>query len=701
MEPRAVVVAPRWPRPTSTRSGRRPRSRTSCGDAGADHRHPRAKIRVIAPDVGGGFGSKLERLPRGGRRPWSSRKLGRPVKWTESRSEGYQATIHGRDQIQDIEIAATADGKILGLKVDLLADMGAYLQLVTPGHPGAGRVHVQRHLQDGRATLRCTGVFTTKTPTDAYRGAGRPEATYAHRADHGRRSPPSSASSRWSCGERNWIKHEEFPYTTIAGLTYDSGNYEAATEKAWSCSATTSCAPSSSGAADRKDPVQLGIGISTFTEMCGLAPSRVLGSLSYGAGGWEAAKVRDAADRQGRGRHRHLAARPGPRDRVEPDRRRRARRPVRGHRGDLRRHQDPRRRAWTPTGRGRWSSAASRCTRPPRRWSTRPAGSPRTCSRRPRATSSSTNGTFSVKGSPEREDDDPGRRARGLRRAQPARRHGADAGRRRYVFDPENFSYPHGTHLCAVEVDTETGMVTIRKYVAVDDIGNVVNPHDRRGPGARRPRPGHRPGAVRGGRLRRRRQPGDRHAWSTTWCPSAADLPQLRHRPHRDARRRPTRSGSRASARPARSPRLPPSSTRSSTRCATRRHRTSGCRCTPERVWRAIARTAGDAAGGDRAAAGTVAYGGAASRLDDCSASREGDADDPRRVRLRAAGLGRRGGRGARRSTARTPRCWPAARACCRCCGCGWPTRRRRRPRRDRRACAGSGRTATGSSSAR
>ena len=126
---------------------------------------------------------------------------------------------------------------------------------------------------------------------------------------------------------KNWIKHEEFPYTTIAGLTYDSGNYEAATDQgAWSCSTTTGCAPSRPTRRAPDDPVQLGIGISTFTEMCGLAPSRVLGALGYVAGGWEHAHDPGAADRQGRGGHRHLAARPGPRDRVEPDRRRPARR---------------------------------------------------------------------------------------------------------------------------------------------------------------------------------------------------------------------------------------------------------------------------------------------------------------------------------------------------------------------------------------
>jgi carbon-monoxide dehydrogenase large subunit len=108
-----------------------------------------------------------------------ARRLGRPVKWTETRSEGYQATIHGRDQIQDIEVAASRDGTLLGLKVELHADMGAYLQLVTPGVPLLGAFMFNAIYKMQAYSFTCHGVFTTKTPTDAYRGAGRPEATFA------------------------------------------------------------------------------------------------------------------------------------------------------------------------------------------------------------------------------------------------------------------------------------------------------------------------------------------------------------------------------------------------------------------------------------------------------------------------------------------------------------------------------------------
>ena len=208
---------------------------------------PEQNIRVIAPDVGGGFGSKLQVTAEEVLALLLARKLGRPVKWTESRSEGNLTVHHGRDQWQRIRIAADRDGRLRGLSVDLLADMGAYLMLVTPGVPLLGAFMFNSIYKMDALSFRCTGVFTTKMPTDAYRGAGRPEATFAIE-----RIMDDLASELGieplELRERNWIKHEEFPYTTVAGLTYDSGNYEAATAGPGNCSATTSCAPSRSGA---------------------------------------------------------------------------------------------------------------------------------------------------------------------------------------------------------------------------------------------------------------------------------------------------------------------------------------------------------------------------------------------------------------------------------------------------------------------
>ena len=175
--------------------------------------------------------------------------------------------------------------------MDLLADMGAYLMLVTPGVPLLGAFMFNSIYKMDALSFRCTGVFTTKMPTDAYRGAGRPEATFAIERIMDDLAAELGIEPL-ELRERNWIKHEEFPYTTIAGLTYDSGNYEAATAKAKELFGYDELRVEQEQRRDSHDPVQLGIGISTYTEMCGLAPSRVLGSLAYGAGGWEHASIR-------------------------------------------------------------------------------------------------------------------------------------------------------------------------------------------------------------------------------------------------------------------------------------------------------------------------------------------------------------------------------------------------------------------------
>ena len=179
---------------------------------------PEQSIRVIAPDVGGGFGSKLQVTAEEVLAVLIARKLGRPVKWTESRSEGNMTVHHGRDQWQRIRIAADSDGRIRGFDVDLLADMGAYLMLVTPGVPICSARSCSRPSTRWTPTrFKCVGVFTTKMPTDAYRGAGRPEATFAIERMMDELAAHLGVDPL-AVRERNWIKHEEFPYTTIASL---------------------------------------------------------------------------------------------------------------------------------------------------------------------------------------------------------------------------------------------------------------------------------------------------------------------------------------------------------------------------------------------------------------------------------------------------------------------------------------------------
>jgi aerobic carbon-monoxide dehydrogenase large subunit len=434
---------------------------------------PEQKIRVIAPDVGGGFGSKLNVYAEEVIALVLARKLGRPVKWTESRSEGFQATIHGRDQIQDIEIAANRDGTILGLSVDLKADMGAYLQLVTPGIPILGAFMFNAIYKMDAYRFRCTGVFTNKTPTDAYRGAGRPEATYAiERAvsDLAHELGIEPIELR----RKNWIRHEEFPYETIAGLTYDSGNYEAATEKAMALFGYDELRAEQARRRDQNDPVQLGIGISTFTEMCGLAPSRVLGSLSYGAGGWEAASIRmlptgkvevvTGTSPHGQGHETAWSQIAADALGVPFD-------DVTVIHGDTQS---------APVGMDTYGSrslvvggvavhlAAEKVVAKARKVAAHLLEAAEADVR-------FENGVFSVAGSP-----DASTTIQDVALATFAAHNLPDGMEPSInsdaVLDPENFSFPHGTHLCAVEVDTETGAVKIRSYVAVDDIGKVINP---------------------------------------------------------------------------------------------------------------------------------------------------------------------------------------------------------------------------------
>jgi carbon-monoxide dehydrogenase large subunit len=430
-------------------------------------------IRVIAPDVGGGFGSKLQVTAEEVLAVLVTRKLGRPVKWTESRSEGNLTVHHGRDQWQRIRIAADSDGRLRGLDVDLLADMGAYLMLVTPGVPLLGAFMYPAIYKMGAYSFKCTGVFTTKMPTDAYRGAGRPEATYAIERIMDELAAELGVDPL-EIRERNWIKHEEFPYTTIATLQYDSGNYEAATARAKELFGYDALRQEQTERNLDNDPVRLGIGVSTFTEMCGLAPSRVLGSLAYGAGGWEQASIRmlptgkvevvTGSSAHGQGHETAWSQ-------IVADQLGVPFEDVRVLHGDTQ---------ISPKGMDTYGSRSlavggmalvGACDKVVEK-------AKRITAHMLEASENDiefVNGRLQVRGDPEK-----GRTIQEVALAT-FLAHDLPDGMEPSLdsdatYDPDNFSFPHGTHLCAVEVDTETGMVTIRSYVAVDDIGKVVNP---------------------------------------------------------------------------------------------------------------------------------------------------------------------------------------------------------------------------------
>src|SRR5690606_20899998 len=289
MEPRSVVVDPTGEQITVWSATQVPhilRLLLAMSTGVAEH-----KIRVIAPDVGGGFGGKLQVTPEEFIAFAAARRSGRPVKFTETRSEAMLSGHHGRDQIQDVTVSATRDGTVTGISVDLKVNMGAYLGIITPGTPLLGAFMYNGIYRFPAYRFECTGVFTNTTKTDAYRGAGRPEATYAVE----RIMDDLAAELGMDPLEvrrRNWIEHDQFPYATAAGLTYDSGNYAAATDRAMELFGYDDLRREQRERRESGDPVQLGIGVSTYTEMCGLAPSRILGQLRYAAGGWENASVR-------------------------------------------------------------------------------------------------------------------------------------------------------------------------------------------------------------------------------------------------------------------------------------------------------------------------------------------------------------------------------------------------------------------------
>ncbi|OUS94781.1 xanthine dehydrogenase family protein molybdopterin-binding subunit [Rhodococcus sp. NCIMB 12038] len=470
MEPRSVVVDPTGAQITMWSATQIPHILRLMLAMTLDI--PEHKLRVVAPDVGGGFGGKLQVTPEEVIALLVARRLGKPVKYTESRSESMVAAHHGRDQIQKLTLAARRDGTVTGMKVELLADMGAYLRLVTSGVPILGAFMFNGIYKFPAYHFTCTNVFTNKVPTDAYRGAGRPEATFAIERMMDELATELSLDPL-ELRAKNWITHEEFPFDTVAGLTYDSGNYEAATAHARELFDYDGLRREQAERRERKDPVQLGIGVSTFTEMCGLAPSRTLGALAYGAGGWE-----------------HAAIRMLPTGKVEV---------VTGSSAHGQGHET----AWSQVVADQLGVPFEDVEVLHGDTQTSPRGMDTYGSRslavgaiavvkaaekviakaRPIAAHlmecaeddlEFTDGRFQVKGT---------EKAVGIADVALAvfAAHDLPDGVEpnldsEAAYDPENFSFPHGTHLCAVEVDTETGKVRIRSYVCVDDIGHVVNP---------------------------------------------------------------------------------------------------------------------------------------------------------------------------------------------------------------------------------
>jgi aerobic carbon-monoxide dehydrogenase large subunit len=433
---------------------------------------PEHKFRVIAPDVGGGFGSKIFIYHEEVVCSWASKAIGRPVKWTATRSESFLTDSHGRDHVTDAELALDENGNMLGLRVKTVANLGASLSLFAPAIP----TYLYGTLLAGvyktpAIYAEVDGVYTNTTAVDAYRGAGRPEACYLleRLMDLAARE---LGMDPVDLRRRNFISAESFPYQTPVALVYDSGNYAPTLDKALSLLDYPHMREEQERM--RAEGRYLGIGFSTYIEACGIAPSQVVGSLGAQAGLWESGQVRihptgkvtvfTGSHSHGQGHETTFAQLVaselgcGVED-VDV---------VHGDTGMV------------PMGMGTYGSRSAAA-----------GGSALHMSLQKIKTKAKKiaahlleaseedieydEGKFFVRGSPDR--------AKGLADISLAAylAHNLPQGMEPGLeatsfFDPPNFTFPFGTHIAVVEVERSTGLVKLVRYVAVDDVGNVINP---------------------------------------------------------------------------------------------------------------------------------------------------------------------------------------------------------------------------------
>jgi aerobic carbon-monoxide dehydrogenase large subunit len=433
---------------------------------------PEHKVRVIAPDVGGGFGSKIFLYNEETICSWATRKIKRPVRWTSTRREAFLTDAHGRDHVTEAEMAFDAQGKILGLRVNTIANLGAYLSTFAPAVP----TYLYATLLNGVYTIpaihaQVTGVFTNTTPVDAYRGAGRPEAAYLLE----RMIEAGAAALKIDVAEirrKNFIPKFDNGFQTQVALSYDSGNYVAAFDKLLSMLDYPKFRREQETA--RTQGRLLGIGFSTYIEACSIAPSKVVGSLGAQAGLYESGKVRvhpTGGVTVYTGSHSHgqghettfsqlVADELGvPMEQVEI---------VHGDTGSI------------PFGMGTYGSRSGAVGGTALLMSLQKIKEKgkKIAAHLLEASPSDieyTNGQFQVKGFP----------GKAVPFGQVALTayvphnypEGLEPGLEETSFyDPSNFCFPFGAHACVVEVDRDTGQAKIVRYLAVDDVGNVMNP---------------------------------------------------------------------------------------------------------------------------------------------------------------------------------------------------------------------------------
>ena len=431
------------------------------------------KLRIVAPDVGGSFGGKLDIYAEEALALVLARLTGRPVKWIETRSENLGVTIHGRGVIHDITVAATEEGKILGFHVTELCDMGAYFQLLTPGIPELGGWVYMGPYDTQAYWYEFTGVMTNKVPTDAVRGAGRPEATFVlERAvdDLARHLGKDPADIR----RMNFLPKFTEDRASLMGLMIDSGDYLPAFERALEMAEYDQYRKEQASRRENGDVKQIGIGLSSYIEMCGLAPSNILGALRYAAGGWEAAQVRCqpsgkvtlyiGTSPHGQGHDTTWAQITADELGVPFD-------DVEVLHGDT---------ATTPLGMDTYGSRSIAIGGAALHYALQKIkDKARTLAAHELEVSEDDlrfeDGAFRVQGAP-----DKVRTVSDLA-ASAWTAHNLPDGfepdlTATATWDPKNFTWPYGTHVCVAEVDTETGHTDLLRYVAVDDCGIVINP---------------------------------------------------------------------------------------------------------------------------------------------------------------------------------------------------------------------------------
>ncbi len=421
------------------------------------------RMRVIAPEVGGGFGSKLNIYAEEALMGFIAMQIGKPVKWIESRRENFLCTIQGRGHVDYFELAAKKDGTILGIKLKLIQDLGAYHQLLTPVIPTLSVLMMPGLYRTKNIRADIVGAFTNCVPTDAYRGAGRPEAT------HGIERMVDILSDELKIDPaeirlKNFVHNEEFPFPTATGLMYDSGNYAAPLEKALATVDYQKLRAEQTEA--RKQGKLMGIGICTYGEICGIGPSP-----ATPAGGWESATVKIEPSgkvtvltgicHHGQGEETTFAQIAADELGVDID-------DILILRGDT---------AIVQYGIGTFGSRGTAIGGTALYFALQElrtkikkfgamllesddvsfANGQVTCNKTGKSKS-----LAEIAGASYRAMKLPPNTEPGLNST--------------HFWEPPNFTFGFGAHLVVTDIDTDTGQVTVRRYVAVDDCGNILNP---------------------------------------------------------------------------------------------------------------------------------------------------------------------------------------------------------------------------------